>query len=65
ANYTKGSKNSKGKTKFPAGAKVITVKKGDTLGGIAKRHGTTVARLQKLNGIRGTMIRAGQKLRVR
>ena len=65
ANYTKGGKSGKGKTKFPAGAKVITDKKGDTLGGIAKRHGTTVAKLQKLNGIRGTMIRAGQKLRVR
>ena len=42
------------------------VKKGDTLGKIARRHGTTVSRLCQLNGIKSTsIIRAGQRLRVR
>ncbi len=42
-----------------------TIKRGDNLGAIARRHGTTVAQLQKLNNIRGTNIRAGQRLRVK
>lgn len=47
------------------GAKRITVRQGDTLGAIARRHGTTVAKLRKLNGLKGNNIRKGQKLRVR
>ena len=43
----------------------VTVRSGDTLGAIARRNHTTVARLQRLNGIKGTNIRAGQKLRVK
>ena len=46
-------------------AKSVTVKRGDSLGAIAKRNGTTVAKLRKLNGIKGNNIRAGQKIRVR
>ncbi len=46
-------------------AKRVTVRKGDTLGAIARRNGTTVAKLRRLNGIRGNNIRAGQKLRVK
>ncbi|MCR5180114.1 MAG: transglycosylase SLT domain-containing protein [Bacteroidaceae bacterium] len=42
-----------------------TVRRGDTLGAIARRNRTTVARLRRLNGIRGNNIIAGQKLRVR
>ncbi len=42
-----------------------TVRKGDTLGAIARRNGTTVAQLKRLNGLRGNTIRAGQKLRVK
>lgn len=42
-----------------------TVRRGDTLGAIAKRNGTTVANLRRLNGIRGNNIRAGQKIRVK
>ncbi len=48
-----------------SGGTRITVRKGDTLGHIAARNGTTVAKLRKLNGIKGNNIRAGQKLRVR
>ncbi len=40
------------------------VKRGETLGGIAKRYRTTVARVQSLNGLRGTRVLAGQTLRV-
>lgn len=43
----------------------ITVKKGDSLYSIAKRNGTTVAKLKQLNGLKSDKIQAGQKLRVR
>lgn len=46
-------------------AKWVVVKKGDSLSVIASRNGTTVSKLKKLNNIKGTTIRAGQKLRVR
>lgn len=41
------------------------VKKGDTLGGIARRNGTTVARLQRMNGMRNTRLSIGKRLIVR
>lgn len=40
------------------------VRRGETLGAIAKRYRVTVARLQSLNGLRGTRLIAGQTLRV-
>ena len=40
------------------------VKKGDTLGGIAKRYHCTVKQLQKWNGLKGTNIRVGQVLKI-
>ncbi|MCR4603446.1 MAG: transglycosylase SLT domain-containing protein [Prevotella sp.] len=43
----------------------VTVRSGDTLGAIARRNGTTVAKLKRLNGLRGDNIRAGKKLRVK
>ena len=57
------AKNTSGKAS--KGGKYYTVRKGDTLGAIAKRNGTTVKKLAKLNGIKGTKIRAGQKIRLR
>ena len=42
-----------------------TVKRGDTLGAIARRNGTTVANVKRLNGLRGDGIRVGQRLRVK
>ncbi len=45
--------------------KIVRVKKGDTLGAIAKRNRTTVAKIKRLNGLRGDFLRLGQKLRVR
>lgn len=53
---------SKGKSR---GRKTVTVRKGDTLSQIAARYGTTVAKLRRLNGLKGNNIRAGSKLRVR
>jgi len=41
------------------------VRRGDTLGAIARQHGVTVQQIQRLNNIRGTNIRAGQRLRVK
>lgn len=42
------------------------IKSGDTLGGIARRYGTTVSRLCQLNGIKSTTtLRIGRSLRVR
>ena len=40
------------------------VRQGDTLGGIARRYGTTVSVLQAVNGLSGTTIRAGSHLMV-
>ena len=42
-----------------------TVQRGDVLGSIARRHGVTVRQIQQLNGLRGTNIRIGQRLRVK
>jgi len=38
---------------------------GDTLLGLARRHGVSVADLQALNGLDSSLIRTGQELRVR
>src|SRR5688572_8562412 len=46
------------------GGKTYTVKSGDTLNAIAKRHGTTVKELQSINNLRTTQIKVGQKLRI-
>ena len=40
------------------------MKAGETLSGIADKYDVSVAELQKLNGIRGAKILAGQKLKV-
>ena len=43
---------------------MYTVKQGDTLSKIAKAHGCSVAEIQRLNGLNGTMIRINQKLKI-
>ncbi len=45
-------------------ARTVRVGRGDTLSSIAQRHGTTVASLRKVNGLRGSTVRAGQTLKV-
>ena len=52
----------KTKPKPKAASTRYTVKKGDTLSGIASRHGTSVSAIKSANRISGTMIRDGQKL---
>lgn len=44
---------------------IHVVKRGESLGAIAKRYGTTVTRLKALNSIKGSRVIAGQTLRVR
>ena len=58
----RSSRTTKGKA---TKGRTVTVRRGDNLGAIARRNGVSVKQLQKLNGIRGTNIRAGQKLRVK
>lgn len=49
-----------------ANALTYTVKKGDTLSKIAKEYGTTVSKLQSLNGIKNAnIIRVGQVLKIK
>ena len=64
--YTRSSSSrSKSKKRTSRRSKTVTIKSGQTLSEIAKRNGTTVAKLKKLNGLKGNNIRAGKKLRVR
>lgn len=44
--------------------KYHTVRRGESLGVIASKYRTTVTELKKMNGLRGTTIHAGQKLKV-
>ncbi|TDU69362.1 D-gamma-glutamyl-meso-diaminopimelic acid endopeptidase CwlS [Prosthecobacter fusiformis] len=41
-----------------------TIKSGDTLGGIARKHSTTVAKIKAANGLKSDMIRAGKTLKI-
>ena len=45
-------------------ANIYTVKSGDTLTGIADRHGTTVSALRSANGLRTSRLLVGQKLKL-
>lgn len=58
-------KKKKSSSRGSQGTQYITIQNGQTLGGIAKKYGTTVKKLQQLNGLSGTNIRAGKKLRVK
>ncbi len=44
---------------------VHVVRRGEVLGTIARRYGTSVRAIQQLNNMRGTLIRPGQRLLVR
>ena len=48
-----------------SGAATYTVKSGDTLSGIAGKHGITVANLKAWNGLSSNNIQVGQKLKVK
>lgn len=53
------------RNKRKTGGKTATVRKGDSLSTIAARNHTTVAKIRKLNNIKGNMIKPGQKIRVK
>ena len=65
--YTSKSSSSKKSTRRSKSRskKTVTIRQGQTLSEIAKKNHTTVAKLRKLNSIKGSNIRAGKKLRVR
>lgn len=46
-------------------SKSVTIKNGQTLSEIAEKYGTSVSKLRRLNGIKGSSIRAGKKIRVK
>lgn len=63
-NYSRSSRGSGAVA--GSGSKVHVVRQGDTLGAIAKRYGTTIDRLCRLNGIkRESILRIGQKIILR
>lgn len=62
---SKNSKSSKSKSKKKDTTKDVTVRDGDSLERIAKRNGTTVQKLRKLNNIKGSIINTGKKIRVK
>lgn len=62
---TKSSRSSRSSRRNTSRPKTASIKSGDTLSAIAKRNGTTVANLRRLNGIKGDNIRAGATIRVR
>lgn len=62
-NKTKSSRSSRSSRRSKT--RTVTVRSGQTLSEIAKRNNTTVAKLRRLNGIKGSNIRAGKRIRVR
>lgn len=44
--------------------KIYKVKKGDTLGAIAKKYKTTVKNIMRKNNLKSTVLRIGQKLKI-
>ena len=65
ARTTRSRRSSAGRASRSSGGKSITIRSGQTLSQIARQNGTTVAKLKQLNGIKGSNIRAGKKLRVK
>ena len=65
ANNKKSRTSRSTRTRKQQQTRNVSVKSGDTLSSIAKKNGTTVTKLRQLNGIKGDMIRPGQKVRVK
>ena len=62
---SRGSKSSRSRKSRSRASKTVSVKSGDSLSAIAKRNGTTVSNLKKINGMRSDKIHPGQKIRVK
>ena len=58
-------KKRKSKRAHAEEASEVDIRQGDTLSEIARRNNTTVEKLQKINNLDGSAIRAGKKLRVK
>ena len=63
--HDKAVRGRRGRRERRAREQNITIKEGQTLSQIARKNHTTVEKLRKLNGIKGSNIRAGKKLRVK
>lgn len=50
--------------RYSGPTQTYVVKSGDTLGGIAKAHGTSAAQIRELNGMKNDIVRLGAKLKV-
>ncbi len=48
----------------PAPSRTHSVKSGDTLYSLSIKYGTSVSKIQSANGLSGTLIRVGQKLKI-
>ncbi len=59
----KTSTASKPPVKKPT-SRTHTVARGDTLYGLARKYGSTVAKIKSANGLSGDLIRIGQKLKI-
>jgi len=51
-------------TRATGASRTVVVRSGDTLAAIANRHGVSIAALKRVNGMRGSTIRTGQRLRL-
>ena len=59
------AKKSKSQSHSGSGSAYHKVRRGENLTQIASKHGTTVAKIKKLNGLKSDKIREGQRLKVR
>jgi len=60
----KTNSSSKSKVASKGRSSAYTIKKGDTLGAIAQRNGTTVAKIKAANGMSSDNIREGKPLKI-
>lgn len=60
------TRSSRGKSSSKSSGKggSYTIKSGDNLGSIARKYGTTVAKIKAANGLKSDLIRAGKTLRI-
>ena len=61
---TASRRNSSAQSRNTGGATYHKIKSGETLGAIAGKYGVSVKELQRWNGLRGTNIAAGKRLKI-